>query len=162
MNDPDSAPRRSPLKYRDQPQQTRVFELSAEEYGTLERKQVLVLEDDLELTLLLREVLQANSFQVVTAKDGVEGLKHVMAGDFDVILCDLMMPNLPGDMFYLAVQRARPHLAKRFVFMTGHRADPKWDAFARKVGALILWKPFQMQDLLDALQGVIRKTRRAG
>lgn len=162
MNDSDSTRRRSPLKLRDDTLQTRVFELSAEDYGALERKQVLVLEDDLELTRLLREVLQAHAFQVITAKDGVEGLKHVMAGDFDVILCDLMMPNLPGDMFYLAVQRARPHLARRFVFMTGHRADPKWDAFARKVGALILWKPFQMQDLIDALHGVIRKTRRDG
>jgi DNA-binding response OmpR family regulator len=160
MNDRDPAQQRSPLKYRDEPQQTRVFELSTAEYGPLDRKQVLVLEDDLELTLVLKEVLHAHSFQVITAKDGVEGLKHVLAGDFDAILCDLLMPNLPGDMFYLAVQRVRPHLAKRFIFMTGHRADPKWDAFARKVGALILWKPFQMSDLIDALHGVIRKTRR--
>lgn len=150
--------RRGPIRYRD-PLETKVFEVG-EDARVVERKQVLLLEDDTELAGILKELLEDNAYRVIRAKDGVEGLKHVMASDFDVILCDLMMPNLPGDMFFLAVQRARPHLCKRFLFMTGHRADPKYDNFARSVGAMILWKPFQMQDLLDAMQAVLKRAAR--
>jgi DNA-binding response OmpR family regulator len=147
--------RRAPIRHRD-PLETKVFEVG-ENLGALERKLILLLEDDGDLASILKELLEENSYRVIRAKDGVEGLRQVMASDFDAIICDLMMPSLPGDMFFLAVQRARPHLCKRFIFMTGHRADPKYDNFARSVGAAILWKPFQMQDLLDAVQAVLKK-----
>jgi DNA-binding NarL/FixJ family response regulator len=94
---------------------------------------------------------------VIRVPSGVEGLKHIMAVDFHVILCDLVMPNLPGDMFYLAVERIKPQLCKRFIFMTGHGADPKWDAFIRKVRGLVLFKPFPLHDLLAAIHNVLQK-----
>jgi len=46
-------------------------------------------------------------------------------------------------------------LCRRFVFMTGHKADPKWDNFIREIGGLILWKPFQMHELVEAVQTVM-------
>ncbi len=155
-----AAPRRPSFKYSD-PQQQKVFEVSPE-YGEVERKKILLLEDDPDFMIVLRELLATNSYQVIAARDGVEGLKQIMAEDFDVIICDLLMPNLPGDMFYVAVERTRPHLCKRFIFMTGHKGDPKFDAFIRRVGAVMVWKPFQLQDLLDAIKVVLQKTQRSG
>lgn len=70
----------------------------------------------------------------------------------------MVMPNLSGDMFYLAVERVRPHLCKRFIFMTGHREDHNWGAFAREKGCLILYKPFKFEVLLESIQTVIAKT----
>jgi two-component system, NtrC family, sensor kinase len=84
-------------------------------------------------------------------------VREIMARDFDLILCDLVMPNLPGDMFYLAVERTKQHLCKRFVFMTGHRADPKWDGFIRKVGGVVIWKPFSLPKLVTMMQQVLSK-----
>jgi DNA-binding NarL/FixJ family response regulator len=74
-----------------------------------------------------------------------------MASDFDIILCDMVMPSLPGEQFYLAVERTKPHLCKRFIFMTDHQADPKTEAFIRPVRGLMLWKPFRLADLLTAI-----------
>jgi CheY-like chemotaxis protein len=122
-----------------------------------EFKSVLLLEDEGAFTEMVRTVLESNHYRVTAVKNGVEGLKKIMASDFDLVLCDMMMPTLPGDMFYLAVQRTKPDLCKRFVFMTGHRGERKIDEFIRKVKGVILWKPFQPHELLDTLRLVEKK-----
>src|SRR5688500_5619919 len=98
-----------------------------------EPKHILLLDDDADLIWTLKEVFESHNYQVTAVQNGVDGVKQVMAHDFDVILCDMLMPNLPGDMFYLAVERTKPHLCKRFVFISGHKGEPRIDAFIRKV-----------------------------
>jgi CheY-like chemotaxis protein len=127
-----------------------------------EKRKILVLDDDKDFIFLLKEFLIDQHFEVVAVENGVEGVKHVMATDFDIILCDMAMPRLPGDMFYLAVERTKPHLSKRFIFMTGHRGDPKIDEFIRRVKGLMLWKPFEFYMLTEAIQTVLKKNRQSG
>ena len=122
-------------------------------------KRVLLLEDDKDFSMILDAFLESEGFKVTQVANGVEGLKQVMGADFDLILCDMLMPNLAGDMFYTAVERTKPHLCKRFIFMTGHRGDPKWDAFARKVGPVMLFKPFELHILLESVFSILRKTQ---
>ena len=120
-------------------------------------KSVLMLEDDLHLAEMVRVFLQSHSFRVTHVTNGAEGLRKILDNDFDILLCDMVMPNLPGDMFYLAVERAKKHLCRRFVFMTGHQADPKYDDFIRKVKGPMLWKPFLLSDLLSVLKRTLEK-----
>jgi len=120
---------------------------------------ILLLEDDDQFSSILQEFLELYSCKVTRVKDGVEGLRRIVTADFDLILCDMVMPTFPGDKFYIAVERVKPMLCKRFIFMTGHKADPKWDSFIRSVRGLILWKPFQMHDLLIAMRTIFRRTR---
>ena len=121
------------------------------------RKKILVLDDDFALADLTRMILEKNGYEVETAFDGVQGIKKILASDYSVILCDMVMPNLSGEMFYMAVERVKPHLCKRFLFMTGHRGDRKVDEFIRKVRGLILWKPFQSHVLMESIQAVEQK-----
>lgn len=139
------------------PPEEKVYDLTEglEEAGGF--KKVLLLEDDEQMAQILKEILEAQAYQVVAVQSGVEGLKEVMASDFDVILCDMLMPTVPGDMFYLAVERTKPHLCKRFIFITGHRGDTKVDEFIRKVRGVMLWKPFPMSTLLETMQTVLNK-----
>lgn len=137
------------------PPPEKTHELS-EDGGLEPPLRILLLEDDSDFTVLLREYLEGQGFKVTGARNGTEGLKHIMAGEFDIILCDMIMPGLPGDMFYKAVERVRPQFCKRFIFMTGHKGDPKIDAFIRQVRGFMLWKPFELHHMLDAI-GVIRK-----
>jgi len=123
-------------------------------------KSVLLLEDEGAFTDILKTYLELNGFSVTCVGNGVEGLRMVMASDFDVIICDMMMPNLPGDMFYVAVERTKPHLCKRFIFMTGYKGEKKIEDFIRKVQGVMLWKPFEMHDLLETMQLVLRTTLR--
>jgi len=127
-----------------------------------EKKRVLLLEDGDDFAGLIKMFLESSDFEVVRVTNGVEGLKALLVKDFEIILCDMMMPSLPGDMFYLAVEKTKPHLCKRFIFMTGHKANPKWDTFIRKVRCIMLWKPFPMSDLLMAIDTVLRKSKTSG
>ena len=119
---------------------------------------VLLLEDDSQFKDIMREFLMQNGFQVVAVQNGVEGVHEVLASDFEVILCDMMMPTLPGDMFFRAVERMRPHLCERFIFMTGHRGNPKVNDFVRAVNGTMLSKPFQVDDLLEMIAFVQVRT----
>jgi CheY-like chemotaxis protein len=127
-----------------------------------DRWKILILDDDDALSSLLKDHFSAQGQLVTTVKTGVEGIKHVMATEFDIILCDMVMPTMPGDMFFRAVERVRPHLCKRFIFMTGHRGDAKIEAFIRSVKGLVLYKPFELHTLTDYLQAVVKKSQAAG
>ena len=76
-------------------------------------KRVLLLEDDSTFREIITTLLTESGYEVKAVQSGVEGIQEVLAGDFAVILCDMMMPGLPGDLFFHAVDRARPHLCER-------------------------------------------------
>ena len=116
--------------------------------GAAKRK-ALLLEDDPAFNEIMHTFLSENSFDVVSVTNGVEGVHEVLASDFEVILCDIQMPTLPGDMFYRAVERMRPQLCDRFIFMTGYRGNTKVNEFVSAVRATVLMKPFHMDDLLE-------------
>jgi CheY-like chemotaxis protein len=122
-------------------------------------KSILLIDDDLLLAETLKQLLEAHNFVVTVVHNGVEGICEVMKLDFDVILCDLMMPQMPGDMFYLAVQKAKPHLASRFIFITGHGKNQRLKTFLNQVNGLVLSKPASTQELIRAISLVITRTR---
>ena len=123
------------------------------------RKKILLLEDDPDLASTLKLFLETNGFDVTLARDGVEGLRMAMSVDYEVVICDMLMPNLPGNMFYVAVERTKPALAKRFIFITGHQSDQKINTFLKQVRGLCLFKPFPMHQLMEAIQVIIKKNR---
>ena len=112
---------------------------------------VLLVEDDPSFKEILHDFLTENGYDVVMARNGAEGVNAVMACDFALILCDLMMPKVPGEAFYRAVERVRPHLCERFVFMTGYGNDATAIGFIQRINGYVLQKPFQLKDLLDAI-----------
>lgn len=120
----------------------------------LDIRSVLVLEDDMGQALLLKAVLEEEGFMVTTVENGVDGLREVMAFDFDAIVCDMMMPKMPGDMFYLAVSRTKAHLCGRFVFITGHVGDQKVTEFIERVHGHVLYKPLRPDDLVRTVKRV--------
>jgi DNA-binding NtrC family response regulator len=121
-------------------------------------KTVLMLEDDPHCSEMLGKFLESNSFRITSVTDGAAGVRKILDEDFDIILCDLVMPHLPGDMFYKAVERTKPHLCRRFVFMTGYGAHPKYEAFIHRIKAPVLFKPFPLSDLLNTIDLVLLNT----
>ena len=142
------------LLYERRPMHTSHSTQSAES-SELDIKSILVLDDDIELADTLKALLESRNFVVTTATNGVEGLREVMDMDFDVIICDLVMPSLPGDMFFLAVQKTKPHLCDRFLFITGHSDNPRVDEFLKKNNGRALIKPVLTEELVPMISEIL-------
>ena len=124
----------------------------------IQTKRVLVVDDDKMLRSMIERFLAVNYYEVVAVSDGTDGLRAVLKEDFDFIICDMVMPKLPGNLFYLSVKKMKPHLCSRFIFITGHACNPKINDFIKQVKGTVLLKPFQMDDLLEAVTFVQVKT----
>lgn len=118
---------------------------------------ILLLEDRPDFRNVLREYLLSCSYQVTSVQSGIEGLREIMKRGFDLILCDMMMPNMGGEMFYWAVTRVRPATAQRFIFFTGHRNDAAIEFFFKRVKARVLHKPFALAALDSAIREILLK-----
>ena len=123
--------------------------------GPAPSRHVLVVDDDIQLALTFQALLQVHGYRVSTAADGAQALKLVLKSDVDAILCDLQMPELTGDLFYIEVGRARPHLLRRFIFLTGKADDPLYETFLKSVKAPVLPKPVSIDRLLGKLSAVL-------
>ena len=120
-------------------------------------KRVLLLEDRDDFREVLCDHLSSRHCRVTMVPSGVEGLREITKDPFDIILCDMMMPGMGGEMFYWAVTRMRPATAKRFIFFTGHRNNPALEYFFKRVNATVLIKPFQLKELDTTIEEVLRK-----
>ena len=120
-------------------------------------KRILLLEDRDDFREVLRDQLVSRFFQVTSVQSGVEGLREIMKGRFDLIICDMMMPRMGGEMFYWAVTRVRPAAGQRFIFFTGHQNNPRINFFFQRVKATVLFKPFKLDALDSAIHEVAGK-----
>lgn len=116
------------------------------------------MDDDAELADTLKELLESRNFTVAVQPNGAAALREVRAIDYDVIVCDMLMPEMAGDAFYLAVQGIKPELAERFIFLTGHADDPKVDGFLKSTEAPVLYKPVLVEELVEMISLVLRRT----
>lgn len=124
----------------------------------LEIKSILLVDDDQELADTLKELLESRNFVVAVQPNGAAALREVQAIDYDVIVCDMLMPKMAGDMFYLAVKKIKPELTQRFIFVTGHADNPKVESFLKGIDALVLFKPVLMEELVEMISLVLQRT----
>jgi DNA-binding response OmpR family regulator len=112
----------------------------------------LVLEDDPAVQVLLRKQLTSQEFQVTIASDGLDGLMKLETLKPDIILCDVMMPNLDGMAFVKAIKGHSPTQKIPVIFLTA-KTDPRSMIDGINVGArFYVTKPFQLDDLLGKVQ----------
>jgi DNA-binding response OmpR family regulator len=122
----------------------------------LQARRILVVEDDAEFAAELRHYLLSQDCQVRVVTNGADALRAVMESDFDAVLCDIAMPRAAGDMLYYAVQRVKPALCERFVFLTAHGESARVRAFLNQVSEAVLKRPFHLDDLRETLQLLFR------
>ena len=122
-------------------------------------KSILLLDDDIDLADTLKQLLESHNFVVTTVENGVDGVREIMRFDFDLIMCDMMMPKMPGDMFYFAVERTKPHLCPRFVFITGYPDKPEVVSFLSGLkDAVVLHKPVSNDELIRTISFVLKRS----
>jgi PAS domain S-box-containing protein len=108
---------------------------------------VLVVDDEPLIGESVRRALVEH--EVAVAHSGADAILMCERGDFDLVLCDLMMPGLSGIDVFETVRARRPELAERFVFMTGGAFTPKARGFLERFQGEALSKPFALKELRE-------------
>ena len=111
------------------------------------RGRVLVVDDELAVGRTIRRML-SDEHDVETTTNAAEALQRITGGaQFDVILCDLMMPVMTGMELHAALASAQTGHAERMVFLTGGAFTPGAREFVARVPNARLEKPFALQTL---------------
>lgn len=119
-----------------------------------DRRRVLVVDDEPLVAKSVARLLRGDA--VLVASNGVEALRALRALEVDVVLSDVMMPELDGPGLFRALEAEGSPLCERFFFMTGAAKGALAEALAR-TGRPTLSKPISRQALLEALGGVGRR-----
>ncbi|WP_434383913.1 hybrid sensor histidine kinase/response regulator [Melittangium boletus] len=114
-------------------------------------RNVLVLDDEAMVGRAIQRVLGAPC-EVQVLDHGAKALERVAEGQrFDVILCDLLMPEMDGQQFYERLRRLAPEQAQRVVFMTGGAFSERARVFLADTGLPCLDKPLELRRLRSLL-----------
>ena len=120
------------------------------------RASILVVDDDKAVGIALRRVLRDHDVSVVT--EARSGLELLASGKrFDVILSDLMMPEMSGMEFYDELTRRFPAAADRVVFISGGTFTPSAKAFLDRVPNPRLEKPFDPRRLREIIELLVSR-----
>ena len=124
--------------------------VSSKRVADVEKKSVLVIDDDLPLRGMLAAALRQHGFQVFLAGDGGEGQRALNIHKPDVVLLDLAMPDVNGWDFLQRLQETG-HIGKiPIIVVSAHlRIEPQ--AILQMGVAAILPKPFNLQELIELI-----------
>lgn len=117
------------------------------------RRRVLVIDDEVPITRAMRRHLRQHH-DVTIANDVASALAALADEAYDVILSDVMMPGQDGPTLLATLQRTRPELAKRVVFMSAGLSDPMREV-VRAQGARLIDKPIAFEALLAVIDQVV-------
>ncbi|GIV26535.1 MAG: hypothetical protein KatS3mg027_0349 [Bacteroidia bacterium] len=124
------------------------------------KKKVLIIEDNADMRDNISEILELAGYEVITAKNGKEGVKLARSEHPDLIICDIMMPELDG-YGVLSILSKDSHTAEiPFIFLTA-KAEKQDMRKGMEMGADdYLTKPFTDTDLLNAIKARFEKFQR--
>jgi DNA-binding response OmpR family regulator len=115
---------------------------------------VLVVEDDPAIRRLVKMVLEREGYHVDIASDGVEAVTKIGVSEYDVIILDLMMPNLDGFAFMNTIAEKDPERLKN-VIVTSAASPTVIRERMSGVPFDILPKPFDIRQLADRVRSCI-------
>jgi DNA-binding response OmpR family regulator len=113
-------------------------------------KKILLIEDEPELSTMMKSRLEANHYEVITAGDGEEGLKKIEAGTPDLILLDVMLPGMDGYTFVKTLKTKQSETIP--IIVVTAKGDNLRGLFELEGIKDYITKPFQGQDLLERIK----------
>ena len=123
---------------------------------------ILIVDDKKEALYMLETLLRGNGYEVESASDGVEALEKVSRDGFDMIISDILMPQMDGFQLCREIKGNKDLREIAFVFYTATYTDPRDEEFALNLGAeRFIIKPTEPDVFIKTLREVI-KSQKAG
>ena len=124
------------------------------------RARVLVIDDEPHLGKLLARMLD-REHAVTVVPSGHEAIEGIAMGNgFELILCDVMMPQMTGIGFYERLSAVAPELVERVVFLTGGAFTPEAQAFLQQPFIHHIEKPFPLAEFRLAVMAHLQRLGR--
>jgi two-component system response regulator VanR len=116
---------------------------------------ILLIDDEEQVRMLFQVALEGAGYRVLTAESGKHGLRLLERQEVDVMLVDLLMPDMDGLELIPLLRKTRP--AIKIIAISGGSGE--WDYLdaAKSLGAhATLKKPFSVQELLEAVSSQLK------
>ena len=120
------------------------------------KKTILIIEDDQGVLTTIVKHLSHAGFEVMTAADGVEGLKKIKAGGYDLVITDIVMPYVSGTGVVTSLKELNPTIP--VIAITGYGPEPEAVAIEKKAD-LVLSKPIKMTKLKKYVAEFLEKQK---
>ncbi|MCG3150045.1 MAG: Sensor histidine kinase RcsC [Verrucomicrobiae bacterium] len=117
-----------------------------------QNRRLLVVDDEPGIRDVLTAILASCGYQVTGAANGVEALAEIRRQEFDLIITDMCMPEMDGEKLYDTIQAKHPKFADRMIFVTGDTVSVKSRTFLERTGCRWLSKPFNINDVEEAVE----------
>lgn len=117
-------------------------------------RHILVVDDEPSLVLALERGLTRLGHRVRTAYDGEQALALIDVHEFDVVLSDLMMPSITGQVLAEVLRERNPALRERLVIMTGGAVTPEDAAFLAREDVAVVSKPVRFAQLSETINAL--------
>ena len=121
----------------------------------MEGKKILIIEDEVSISDIVKFNLLKEGYEVETAYDGEEGLRKALGSDFDLILLDIMLPKMDG---FQVCRKIRETRSVPIIMVTAKEEEVD-KVLGLELGADdYLTKPFGMRELIARVKANIRRT----
>jgi CheY-like chemotaxis protein len=115
---------------------------------------ILVVDDDPDVRELIEAALDSQGHDVHSVGGGQAALAWLAQHAYDLVVCDLDMPDLDGRAVYQAIEQ-QPAPRPAVVFVTGYADAGPYDAFIRTAQAPVMGKPFDIRVLRETVYRLI-------
>lgn len=117
-----------------------------------EKKKILIIDDECDYADILKQRLSFEGYDVAVAYDGAAGLKAAKENEPDVVLLDIMMPELDGFETAKQFHSSFPFESIKFIFVTAFGREPS-DVQKEIIGkSPFIRKPFEVADLIEVIR----------
>lgn len=116
---------------------------------------ILVVDDESLVARALKRSLKHHQVQIVSK--GADALKRFRTETFDIVFCDVMMPEMNGPQLLGITKELYPQLARRIIFMSGGIFQKDIAALLAQEPNLVIEKPFVMQEINDSIASIIHQ-----
>ncbi len=117
-----------------------------------EKYTVLIVEDDPDVLSTLAKHLVYFGYEVITAADGLEGMKKLEEGGYDLVITDIVMPYVSGVGVVSRLKEKSPDIP--VIAITGYGKEPE-EAAMEKNADLVLTKPIKIPVLKDHISRLL-------
>jgi two-component system NtrC family sensor kinase len=114
-------------------------------------RRILVVDDELHLLGLLERILHQPGYTIDTMPNGQSALHRLLEQEYDLIISDVLMPDMSGIELFQQVTARQPHYAGKFIFITGNTIDTELQNFLAREKLVWLAKPFLPDEIKAAV-----------